>query len=229
MAKTRQQKQIKSTGMVKLIKSDDEILNEFNNKPCQVNLTQTVYSKIGMTCSASSSDGTPLSCKIVQDQSNTFTVTLKRLRNDNSSVELVHESKKPKIAAITPDSKRKEKEKKPNETKKSKSRAIVRSVSKPTPCNEVKKGEIVLCKMKGFPEWPAYVTGFVKNLIAIQFGDGTTHKAAVKNFYKFSDSQELILLHLNTKKNPLYSKAVKEAENALGVTPNLSIFNRMST
>lgn len=134
MAKSQQQKQL---NIGKRIKSDDELLKKFNVKPCQVNMTRTVYSKIGMTCSASSSDGSPVSCKIVQDQSNTFTIKIKKLRNDDSSEEFVHESKKPRTAvAPTNCEQKKKKKQKSHVAKESKSRAIARSVSKPTPCDE---------------------------------------------------------------------------------------------
>lgn len=106
--------------------------------------------------------------------------------------------------------------------------ATFRQVLKPTPCDDVKEGQIVLCKMKGYCEWPAKVTGFEKNLIKVEFfGDHTTQKTAIKNIFCFEDSCDLILSNLRMKKTPLYSKSVREAECVLGITKEKSIFNRL--
>lgn len=111
-------------------------------------------------------------------------------------------------------------------TEKPKSKALVRTISKPKPCDKVEIGVIVLCKMRGYPAWPAHVTGFEKKLICVQFyGDQTTHKASIKNFFKFVDSQELIISCLRNRKNPLYSKAIREAELSLGLKICDSILN----
>lgn len=112
---------------------------------------------------------------------------------------------------------------------KQKSKALMRTnKSKPIPCKSVDIGEVIVCKMRGFVEWPAFVTGFEKNLVCIQFfGDNTTHKAAVKNFYKFNDSIEILLSHLRTKKHPLLLKAVKEVEVVLALPSNESIVRKI--
>lgn len=113
---------------------------------------------------------------------------------------------------------------------KEKSTAVVkyRPISKPKPCDSVQMGEVVLCKMRGFAEWPAVVTGIENNLIHIEFfGDHTKHKATIKSFFKFRDSHDLILANLKSKKTPLYAKSIKEAEMVLGVPPECSIFTKM--
>lgn len=62
----------------------------------------------------------------------------------------------------------------------SKTIATFRQALKPTPCDHVERGQVVLCKMRGFCEWPAIVTGFEKNLITVEFfGDHTTQKTAI--------------------------------------------------
>lgn len=96
------------------------------------------------------------------------------------------------------------------------------------PCDRVDIGQIVLCKMRGFCEWPAIVTGFQKNLIVIKFfGDGTSHKAALRNFYKFEESHEAIIANLKAKKTPLYKKAILEAEYVLGIPEANSIITQI--
>lgn len=108
--------------------------------------------------------------------------------------------------------------------------AVVKShKSKPKPTVSVQLGEVVLCKMRGFCEWPARVFGIENGLIHVEFfGDHTTHKAAIHNFYKFEDSSDVILANLRGRKNALYSKSVREAEVVLGIPLPDSITNRVS-
>lgn len=85
----------------------------------------------------------------------------------------------------------------------------------------------MLCKIKGFCEWPALITGLEGSRINVQFfGDGTTYKSTIKNIYKFSESAYLIQTNLRGRKNPLFHKSVLEAERALGIPFELSITNR---
>lgn len=99
---------------------------------------------------------------------------------------------------------------------------------KATPAKSVQLGEVVLCKMRGFCEWPARVTGFENGLILVEFfGDHTTHKAAIHNFYKFEDSSDAIRDNLRGRKNPLYSKSIREAECVLGIPLIDSVTNRI--
>lgn len=95
------------------------------------------------------------------------------------------------------------------------------------PVENVQLGEVVLCKMRGFSEWPARVTGCGGTLIDVQFfGDNTTHKAAIHNFYKFEESADIIIANLQRLKSPLYRKSIREAEMALGILLPHSITNR---
>lgn len=104
-------------------------------------------------------------------------------------------------------------------------------IPKPTPCDHIDIGQVVLCKMRGFVEWPALVTGFNNNLIAIEFfGDKTTHKAAIKNFFIFEKSHDTIVNNIRSKKGysrELYCKSVREAEDLLGVPREISILNQI--
>lgn len=94
-------------------------------------------------------------------------------------------------------------------------------------CSHVELGQVVLCSYKGWPEWPALVTGFEKNMINIEFfGDHTTFKAALKHFFVFEESHEVINRNIKRLKKPLYKKAVMEAEVLLKVPPEHSIFNQ---
>lgn len=89
-------------------------------------------------------------------------------------------------------------------------------------------GQVVLCKMRGYAEWPAMVVGIEENLIHVEFfGDHTRYKCAVRNFFRFEDCHDVILANLRTKKTALYARSVKEAEAVLGVPPELSIFQQL--
>lgn len=100
---------------------------------------------------------------------------------------------------------------------------------KPVPCELVEIGQVLLCKMRGYVAWPALVNGIENKLISIEFfGDKTTHKATIGNFFKFEASQAYIIGNLKRKKNFLYSKAVKEAEIMLGVPSKNSILNQIA-
>lgn len=99
---------------------------------------------------------------------------------------------------------------------------------KPKPIETAQFGDVLLCKMKGFCAWPAFVTDIRNGLITVEFfGDHTRHTAAIKNFYKFQESSETILANLQGRKNPLYSKSVLEAEKVLGIPFEHSILNRI--
>lgn len=108
---------------------------------------------------------------------------------------------------------------------KKKSQALVKSTTlKPKPADSASIGEVMLCKMKGYCEWPCFVTHIEHGLISVEFfGDHTTHRAAIHNFYKFADCFDIILNNLKGRKNPLYRKSVREAEIVLGIPPHLSI------
>lgn len=179
-------------------------------KPCRVILDRMTFSsKIDSIRPVHSLDGSIFNC-------NSISLRVKRKNSDRRNGDTLHPSKKYRTEENT--------KSKP----KSKALVLVRTNPKPQPCNSVGVGEVILCKMRGFPEWPAIVTGFDNNLVCIKFfGDQTTHKTAVKNVYRFDDSHGLIISHLCSKKKPLYSKAIKEAEVALGVASYDSLLNKI--
>lgn len=112
-----------------------------------------------------------------------------------------------------------------------KGRAIVKSSKlKPKPIEDVQLGEIVLCKMKGFCEWPARVIAFENGQIVVEFfGDHTTHRTAIKNIFKFEDCSDIIISNLHGRKKPMYSKSIQEAELLMGISLTNSITNRIAS
>lgn len=100
---------------------------------------------------------------------------------------------------------------------------------KPKPIESAELGDVLLCKMKGFCAWPAFVADIQNGRITVEFfGDHTRHTTTMKNFYKFNESSETILANLQGRKNPLYSKSVLEAERVLGVPEKHSILNKIN-
>lgn len=184
---------------------DEELLKKFNIKPCQVNLIRADFSKIRITCNAVTSPGEKLSSEISQDGENNFTLRVKRRRcvKDGSQTEAPPVKK---------------------EVKKVVQRR--QPIPKPKNCTNIVIGEVVLCRMRGFAEWPSFVTSINGNMISVEFfGDHTTHTAAIEHFYIFEESTDTILSNLRKYKRPLYKKSVKEAENALGIPADKSILN----
>lgn len=109
-----------------------------------------------------------------------------------------------------------------------KKQLVIYKGPKAMPCKSVKIGDVVLCKMRGFCRWPAHVTDMVGNSIFVEFfGDKTTQKSKLENLFSFNDSSEDILENLKCKKDPLFSKAVKEAEGTLKIPKTHSIFNKL--
>lgn len=96
---------------------------------------------------------------------------------------------------------------------------------KPKPLEKANIGDVILCRLKGYPAWPCRVTDVEKNMISVEFfGDGTTTKTSIKNCFDFVDSVETCLSVLRNRKTPLYSKSLKEAESVLGIPVEKSIF-----
>lgn len=205
-------------------------------KPCSVHLPRVTFTKIRIKCTATE-NGSNLKCYLTQEGTNTFSIRLKRKMSDDFDVSKklgakLSDNSKQKVKEVVQAAKRRKIDdptsrlrprsvkipKEPSIRKKSTAVAPYKSIPKPVPLKNVKINEIVLCKMKGFCEWPGLVTGFDKKLVVVTFfGDKTTHKAAVHNFFSFKDSYELIAHNLRTRKTPLFAKSIKEAEIYLGI------------
>lgn len=114
-------------------------------------------------------------------------------------------------------------------TKNKKTKAIVPiNTLLPNPCTEVYEGEVLLCKMRGFPAWPARVTSIDKNMIGVTFfGDRTTWRGSIVHLYPFELSHCEIISNIKKRKDPLYAKSVQEAEHALKIPEIFSIFNKL--
>lgn len=113
---------------------------------------------------------------------------------------------------------------------KSDSRALVlrRPKLMPNRCQTVEIGQVILYRLSGFCEWPAEVTSVDGIMAHIKFfGDRTTQKSKIANFFKFEDSHEIILYNLRNRKTALYRKSVREAEIVLGIPEQFSILNQI--
>lgn len=116
-------------------------------------------------------------------------------------------------------SKAKTKSKKP-------SKALVRIKHNSMRLENVDIGQVLLCKMRGFAEWPCVVTSINGNSIHVLFyGDRTTHKTTIAHLFDFRHCIELILDNLKRLKSLLYQRSVREAEVSLGIPFELSILN----
>lgn len=190
-----------------------------------------------MRCSVTTESGLKLKTTITQkDDPNTFSIRIKRpfqkMSDDsipeknraNSSEDSEVPSKRRKIDLRTRHPKIPEE---PTRKKTTTVLAPYKAMPKPKPLETVSLGDIVLCKMRGYCEWPALVTGFDQKLVVIKFfGDQTSHKAAIHNFFSFKYSQDLIMHYLRTKKTPAFERAVKEAEIMMGIPDFNSIVNK---
>lgn len=106
------------------------------------------------------------------------------------------------------------------------SRALVKFI-KPKNVESVIIGDVILCKMRGYAEWPARVITVEKNRITVQFfGDHQTHTTTIKNIFNFANSTDVILRNINGRKGPMYAKSVREAEVLLGIDSKDSILNQ---
>lgn len=89
-------------------------------------------------------------------------------------------------------------------------------------------GEIALCKMRGFCEWPCIVTAVDGNIIEVEFfGDHTVYKAKIDHFFDIKQSSDVMLSNLRRLKSSLYRKAIAEVEIAMGIPPEVSILNQI--
>lgn len=96
----------------------------------------------------------------------------------------------------------------------------------PSPATNVTIGKIVLCKMRGYPEWPATIKTINNKKVHVQFfGDNTTTFVHLNNIFSFENSIQTMVHYLNVQVRPLYRKAVVEAEIAAGIPSHMSIVN----
>lgn len=207
-------------------------------------LTQSEFSKIKIKCTAHS-EGENLVCTTKQIDGNTFTIRIKRKRCNNdewSSIEQLNPSKRSKVPDLTIKTEgvltmtrlRPRRTVIVDEMKTNrgtKALSTVRPTSKPMPCKDIQIGKIILFKMRGFSEWPARCIEIKNKVIKVEFfGDHTTQKTSKKScLFEFHDSYAYILYLLQTKKTPLFAKAVREAEFELGIPDTVSILNRVTT
>lgn len=208
------------------------------------------FSKIKMRCTVTCDDNVSVPFKLQQTGSNTFSL---KIRSDRHQLD----EKKCDLQLAQPIASKKEKEAAPpaaatttialgmkrrrrvddqpaQTTKKAKNATAKKAVAhvygtpQAVPCTTVAIGDIILCKMRGYCRWPACVTGLDKNAIFVEFfGDHTTQKTTLPNLFSFCDSFHDILYNLRRLRDPLFSKAVKEAEGSLKIPEKNSIFNKM--
>lgn len=220
-------------------------MKRHNIKPCYVDLTDSTVSKMKISCSAYlKDDNVQLTCNILQSSLNNFVIRIKRKHSRNKLTGVASDSnpaKKLKTAnhdipissfdfvdkSVT----------KPMEYA-TKSKVGLRGRAKKR-CNalahldkfsvshvkDVAVGDVVLCKMRGYPEWPAQVIERLipaKNCLPIKvtvkfFGDQTTHTTTIMNVFDFFACRDLMISKLQGRKLPLYSKSIKEAQGVLNV------------
>lgn len=88
----------------------------------------------------------------------------------------------------------------------------------------LKIGDVTLCKLRGYCEWPCFVTSLDNNMIEVEFfGDHTSYKAKIDKFFDIQESFDVILNNLQRLKSPLYKKSIKEMEIVLGIPPESSM------
>lgn len=91
----------------------------------------------------------------------------------------------------------------------------------------LQKGDITLCKMRGFCEWPCFVTGTDGKFIHVEFfGDRTTYKAKIDSFLDIKESLEIVRYNLQRLKSLQYRKAVRELENMLKIPASASMLKQ---
>lgn len=100
-----------------------------------------------------------------------------------------------------------------------------RSGTAPTQLETVEISQILLCRMRGFCEWPAKVLliNDDDNIYVEFYGDHTFQWTNINNLFSFKDSAEIIMQNIKSKKRPLYAKSVKEAEVDLNIPSHLSL------
>lgn len=98
---------------------------------------------------------------------------------------------------------------------------------KPLEC--VRLGQVLLCKMRGWTEWPAKVIDVNGNEIEVRFfGDSKTLKTNIRHLFGFEENYLKIMSDLQRLKDLLYQRAVREAEIELNIPFELSILNKIA-
>lgn len=202
-----------------------ELIRKFEIKPCKVVLSNGHFSKIKMGCTVSDENRKTIPCVLRQTGLNTFSIKIKtkctKRRQSNETVGIaMHRSDEPasKRQRLEPAQ--------PTEKKVAKKSTALVRVKQPHAlgCEKVAVGDVILCKMRGYCPWPAFVTKINGNSVFVEFfGDHTTQKTTLANLYKFQGSGDLVLANLKRLKSPLFSKAVREAEVVLNIPENVSI------
>lgn len=192
---------------------------KYGIRSCKVVLNRLTFSKMKIKCTVKSSDeNEKFSCVLTEEKDNIFSIKIKRkFLNESDTAP----RKKQKLLPGAEEIK--------NIKRDNKKIVAKPAMPKPTPIENAKIGQVLLCKLKCFCPWPAFVTEVRGGLISVEFfGDHTKYTGAIKNFYKFEDSSETIIANLRGRKNPLYRKSVLEAEVALGIPTAHSILNRIT-
>lgn len=189
--------------------SDDELISKFNIKPCRVNLNRLPNTNI--SCSK-------------QTSSNNIAIKINRKRSseDMNCCSSLNRPKRFKSDIKTNDKTKPKANRKIN-SKKPKNQLVALSKLEVQHAKNAAIGDVVLCKIRGFPDWPAIVTevampqkGLPKITVTF-FGDKTTHTTTIMNILPFFACRDLMISKLCGRKNPLYGKSIREAQSVLQV------------
>lgn len=213
-------------------KTDDELSRQFGIKPCRVDLVR--FHRVRIGCVVKSPEGAVLKCSLEQNNINSFTLRLEREKcapiEDSIAedmIQMIGNTSGAKLRERKRDD-RKENVKRTNLKKRKNNGALVPVAKKPKHCECVQMGEVILCKIRGYSEWPCVVTGFENALIDVRFfGDDTTFRTTKECCYEFKDCHDLILSNLKKLKKPTYKKAIEEAELVMGIPREHSILNQV--
>lgn len=94
---------------------------------------------------------------------------------------------------------------------------------KPNSCHNISVNKIVLCKVRGFCEWPARVVGIKNNEISVEFfGDHSTKTTSAKNIFAYEESIDFIMWNLKNKKDRgSFYNAILEVEKEMKILPGI--------
>lgn len=182
---------------------------------------------------SSSSEGPKHECdRILRSRNNIHKNENKNIKRKSVDVDdavstHLNPSKKPKLEWDRILRPRNDTSKNANEAPKKKKscKAVIKSTyKKPVPRKIINSGDVILCKMRGFCEWPAIITKIENKSITVEFlGNHTTTKTTSSNIYDMVESVDAVVFNIKSRKSPLYRKAVQEAERLLGIPPKNSM------